>query len=299
MDLTKPAPPLYRLHVSTSCADRAATLQFCLDGGFLGVGWGVDPGTVDWATYTKGANDYYGSVNPSVRAIHDLPDGALIWTRDTKGAYYLAQVQGPWRYLPGKEARRLDMRNVRPAHIVRCGVDAVVPGKVANAFRAPRALQRINDDAAQRYSASLFAQLTDQPAPWHPTLDEVLTTAVTALDLEALVGTYLQRRHGYLMIAGSRPDTPAYEYVLRHPDDGHIAVVQVKTGWTPVPRDAGALPMDSVDRAYVFSATGTYSGKLAANVITLPFDALVDFMRDEPLSLPPTVEHWVRLASEL
>jgi hypothetical protein len=58
------------------------------------------------------------------------------------------------------------MRIVRPARIVRCGVDAFVPGKVANAFRAPRAMQRINDPAAQRYSASLFAGLTGQPAPW-------------------------------------------------------------------------------------------------------------------------------------
>jgi hypothetical protein len=121
---------------------------------------------------------------------------------------------------------------------------------------------------------------------------------VTSQDLEAVVGVYLQRRHGYGMLSGSRPDTPAYEYVLRHPDDGHLAVVQVKTGRAAVPRDAGSLPMGSVDCAYVFSPTGTYSGKPTASVVTLPFDALVDFMRAEPMSLPPTVEHLVRLTSD-
>ena len=167
MDVTElaPAPALYRLHINTSCEDREGTLQFCLDGAFLGVGWPVeceDAKGVDWAAYEKGAEDWYDGVNPSVRALHDLPDGSLIWTRDTKGVYYLGRVDGPWRYLTGTRAEHHDMHNVRPGLIVRCGVESAVPGKVANAFIARRAFQGIHDDTARRYSASLFA---DSPRP--------------------------------------------------------------------------------------------------------------------------------------
>jgi hypothetical protein len=298
MDVPKPAPALYRLHVHTSCEDREATLQFCLAGGFLGVGWGAGADITEWSDYEQVAKDWYGRVDPSVRAVHDLPDGSLIWTRDIRGQYYLGQVNAPWVHIAGEHPDYFDIHNVRPAHIVACGVESVVPGKVANAFRPPRALQRIHDDAALRYSASLFAELAGQAAPWHAPLADVLTSCLTAQDLEDLVLMYMQRRMGYLaMPASRRADTPAYEYVLRHPD-GHIAVVQVKTGWSSVPRDAGSLPVESADRVYVFSATSSYSGEPASNVITLDFEQLVDFMRTEPTALPPTVEHWVRLAPD-
>jgi len=80
------APPLYRLHVRTSCEDRQATTQFCLDGGFLGVGWSAGSEPVDWAAYGKVAADWYGGVDRSVWAVHDMETGALIWTRDPRGA---------------------------------------------------------------------------------------------------------------------------------------------------------------------------------------------------------------------
>lgn len=293
-----PAPPLYRLHVKTSSYDREGSLRFCLDGGFLGVGWGMGPGPMDWAAYGEAASRRSGGVDQSVRALHDLSDGALIWTRDTTGVYYLGRVEGPWRYLSDERADRFDIHNVRPARIVSCGVEAVVPGKVANAFIPRRTLQRVKDGAARRYSASLFAELNGQPAPWRPTFEQVLTSCLTSQDLEDLVAVYLQRRHGYLVLPGTRrPDTPAYEFVLRHPD-GHLAVVQVKAGRSPVPRDAASLPTASVDRVYVASPTGTYSGEPAANVHELSPEELIAFMRAEPACLPPAVEHWVSRASD-
>jgi hypothetical protein len=141
-----PAPEVYRLHVNTSCDDREATLRFCLDGGFLGMGWPVrDNGTgeLTWEHYERVAGDWYDDgVNPSVRALYELPDGALVWMRDTRGVYYLGRVSGPWRYLASEQADQFDIHNVRPARIIACGVEAVVPGTVANAFIGGRTLRR-------------------------------------------------------------------------------------------------------------------------------------------------------------
>lgn len=58
------------------------------------------------------------------------------------------------------------------------------------------------------------------------------------------------------------PNTPAYEQVLISRDDGHRAIVQVKTGGTPVklghPRKAAA---DDA-RAFAYSTSDKYVGNV-------------------------------------
>ena len=156
---SEPVPVLYRLHVKTACDDREGTLRFCLDGGFLGVGWAAGSDVADWASYRKAAARRYGRVASSVRAMHDLPDGALIWTRDPEGGYYIGRVCGPWRYLVGDEPSYFDIHNVRPARIVACALKSAVPRSVQKAFSRGQALQRVHDADARRCSASLFAEL--------------------------------------------------------------------------------------------------------------------------------------------
>jgi hypothetical protein len=291
------APALYRLHIRTDCPDRAATFEFCRAGGFLGVGWSMGDEPMDWAQYQAKAEAQDGAVNSSVRAIHDLPTGALIWTRDTRGIYYLARVLDDWSYLHDQHAAFYDIHNVRPVRMITCGVESKVPGKVLNAFIPRRALQRIGDESAAAYSASLFAEMIGDPTPWQPTLDQILATCLSAQDLEDLVCVYLQRRYGYLVLPASRrPDTPAYEYVLRHPDDGHEAVVQVKSGDATVPVDSASLPTAAVERVFVFSPTESYGDDPAPNVTKLGRQDLIDFMHSEPRCLPPLVAHWVRQA---
>lgn len=288
---------LYRLHVSTGCSDRGGTFAFCRRGGFLGVGWGMTAEPLDWTAYETVAIHQDGRVNPSVRQLHDLKTGSLIWSRDiTRGLYYPAQVTGPWRYLHNAEASRFDIHNVRPVRMLACGVDSAVPGAVISSFIAGRALQRVHDAGAGRYSAALYGTLTGQPLTPSLTLEEILRSCLDAQDLEDLICVYLQRRYGYLAVPGRRqPDTPAYEYVLRHPD-GHEAVVQVKRGHAPVLRDAQSLPTEAVDRVYVFSPSGTYGPTPARNVTTLTNEEIIAFMRNERTCLPRNIEHWISQA---
>lgn len=292
-----PTPPLYRLHVRPACVDRAGSFEFCLEGGFLGVGWPTTDEPLDWPTYERLAAAKYGAVDGSVRAVHNLPDDALIWARDmTRGVYYLARVAGPWRYLHGEDATQYGIHNVRPVQMVPTGVESRVPGSVRSAFIPRRALQRVNDATGARYSAAVFGKLTGHPLAWHPTLDEVLTSCLDDEDLEDLVHMYLQCRFGYRSMRGTRrTSTPAYEYVMRHPD-GHEAVVQVKRGRSTVPRDAGSLPTTEVERVYVFSPTGSYGPDPAANVVELDYDDLIEFMGNDRWSLPPRVGVWVSQA---
>lgn len=62
--------------------------------------------------------------------------------------------------------------------------------------------------------------------------------------------------------------------------------MQVKSGWSTVPRDAGSLPVEAADRIYVFSPTGTYGENPAPNVTAIAFNELTGFMGNEPTCLP-------------
>jgi hypothetical protein len=293
-------PSVYRLHVSTSSDDRHGTFQYLLDHDLVAVGWGAGPTDHSWESYQQVAasDDWYGEVDSSVRRMHDASERALVWMRDVAGAYYLARIDGPWRYLNDGTNADLDLWNARPATIKAVGVESRVPGKVANSFIRGQAFRHIRDEAALQFTHSLWETLNGQPPSYKPTLDDVLRTLLGAQDLEDLVAVYLQRVHGYLVLPASRrPDTPAYEYVLRHPDTGEEAVVQVKTGTSPVPRDGTSLPTSHVDRVFVFSPTASYSGRRAKNVTELGFEDLVRFMHEQPTCLPPLVEHWTRMAN--
>jgi hypothetical protein len=291
-----PARPLYRVQLRQT----ETAVSFCLSRNVVGVGWGVQdsaPGQeLDWPAYVDLATALYGGVKEGPALVHSLPSDSLVWLRDKFGTYYLAEVSGDWQYLPDDESVEADVHNVRPARIERVGVESQVPGAVIAAFRPPRTLQAVRNVVASRYSEFLFAKLAGRELPaWKPSVDEVLTSLLSSQDLEDLISCYLQRRYGYLMMPGNtRPDTLAYEFVLRHPDDGHEAVLQVKSGHSAVHLDA--LPTD-FRKAFVFSPSDSYTGQPAANVEKLLFANVIDFMTSEPFSLPRRVENWVRYAT--
>ncbi len=297
MRLTDAAPALYALFPGSGSGNRA--LEFCREGGFLGIGWGMDCEPLDWEAYEQRAIERDGAVHAAVRELHDLPEGSLIWTQEPSGgSYYLAKVTGPWQYLHTRDAASCDIHNVRPVQMVTCRGATEVPAAIVGRFTGWWVIQRIYDEHAARRSASLFAELTAAPGEHRPTLDEVLTTYLDDREVQDLVRVYLQRRHGYLVRpSGRRPGLAPWEYVLRDAR-GREALVRARRGYSCVPRDPGSLPTDAVDLVYVFSPTGTYGPNPAANVIELEYDDLVEFMRDERWNVSPTVEQWLSRARD-
>jgi len=297
--VTADLPFVYRLHARTSCEDIAAVFDYLLENQLVAVGWGAGDTKHTWRSYGEaaGSDTWYGEVNSSVRAMHSAENGALVWMRDPRGAYYLARIDGPWRYLRSARTAYLDLWNARPATIMAVGVESRVPGKVANAFIRGQAFRHIWDSAARRYTQSLWERLIGEEPSYRPAYRDILRSLLDPEALEDLVAVYLQREHGYLALPASRrASTPGYEYVLRHPDTGRQALVQVKTGNEPCPRDRRALPVEHVEDVFVFSAGGTYSGRRAKRVTELSPEALIAFMREQAGCLPPTVEHWTDLA---
>ncbi len=100
-------------------------------------------------------------IHPAVRAFIELPEGALVWTRDPDdGTFYLAEICGPWTYYDDLEATAADLHNVRPVRMVACPVPTQVPVPVANAFIGYWTLQLIHNSMTTLRSAAVFAGLS-------------------------------------------------------------------------------------------------------------------------------------------
>lgn len=290
------ASALYALAVDAAAGDHQVPLEVCRAGGFLGVGWEMGSEPLDWASYERRATERDGVVHAAVQMIHDLPEGALIWTRDPgDGVYNLAKVTGPWQYRHGHSAESSRMHNVRPVRMVACESASQVPSSIVGCFVRGWVIQWIHDEFAARQSAALFAELTGGT---RPTLNDMLTSYLDDRDILDLVRAYLQRRFGFLVRRPARRRTVVgWEDVLRD-SFGREAIVRVRRGGSVVSRAAASLSTGPVDQVFVFSPTGTYGPDPAPNVTQLDHDDVVEFMRSERGILPSSVGHWVTRASD-
>lgn len=292
------APALYALCVDAAAEDREVPLELCRVGGFLGVGWEMGSEPLDWPSYERRAIERDGVVHAAVQQIYDLPEGALIWSRDPDcGVYYLAKVTGPWQYLHGHAAESSRMHNVRAVRMVACESASQVPSSIVGCFVGGWVIQQIYDELAARQSALLFAELTGDWDEGRPTLDDMLTSYLDDRDVLDLVRAYLQETFGYPVRRPARRRTLGSEDVLRD-SFGHEAIVRARRGGSVVRCTAASLSTGAVDQVFVFSPTGTYGPDPAPNVTQLDHDDVIEFMRSERRILPPSVQHWVSRASD-
>ena len=154
------APALCALQMEQSCDDPSAAFSLCRERSVLGLGWGVDP-YAEVRDKAAAMRRRQTGIHPAVRAFIDLPEGALVWTRDPDdGTFYLAEICGPWTYFDDQAATAADLHNVRPVHMVACPVGTQVPVPVANAFIGDWTLQLIHNSLTMLRSAAMFAGLS-------------------------------------------------------------------------------------------------------------------------------------------
>lgn len=301
-----PEPSLYRMWLKTT-GDRAEVLQACLEGGFLGVGWGYrwdkrvrPPRRITWQRYMDFAlSQWDNAALSSVRLLHDADDDGLVWTRTADGIFYLAQFTGPWEYRRGKVHDELDLNNVRPAEIIQIGTENEVPGAVVRRFSAPgRTFSRVHSVPAARYSALLWSQKTRQRYPWRPSLAEVLSEMLSPLDVQDLVAAYLQSERGWLLFPSRLSDgTAHYEYVLRDPASGRSYAVQVKTGGQTIHQPDYRKAAD-IDGWVLFSTEGRYTGRRPSHAEQLDTAELARFLTTRASALPPIAARWMDVVDD-
>lgn len=90
---------LWRLHVRPKggAASSEKSVDYCLRESVVGMGWSLPNEPLkrsrDFAWYESGANREYASSWGSVRAFARAARiGDLVWFRDTKGRYHIAEL---------------------------------------------------------------------------------------------------------------------------------------------------------------------------------------------------------------
>jgi hypothetical protein len=213
--------------------------------------------------------------------LHDL-----VWFRDLNGRFYLAEVTGPWQYdYEDEELRRADIVNFRPVRIIEVGLADAVPGKIIACFRPSRTFQAIRSPGMLAFSEKLAGMpATEVP----PNLFEFMSD----VDLENLVMVYLQYL-GWYVLPGTRTTTTAhYECILVNQKSGDRAIVQVKSGNTPI--DASQYAGNEM--AFLFAASGNYGAEIPSNAVIVTNNDLTNFMQNAPHLLPRAVSTWLAIA---
>jgi hypothetical protein len=117
-----------------------------------------------------------------------------------------------------------------------------------------------------------------------------LISFLSPTDIENVIAVYLQFT-GWIVIPGTRrADTPHYEYVLVHSKRGEKAIVQVKSGSTPI----RATDFEDETKAFLFAACGDYGEAIPQNVELIAREELENFIRTQPKLLPAAIHTWIK-----
>lgn len=290
---------VFRLHIRTGdSANHSFAFSYCLRKEILGVGWQVEVPTetnLTWDMYEQLALKKF---SPEERRGFDylyknVKTDDLIWTRNKTGDYYLAQALSPWEYFDTEDGRRADIVNIVRCKIQRVPLADDVPGKVVACFRPRRAIQRINDSTVALYSKLLWNQLSE--SEYYPRQINDSHNIFAYLDsktTEDVIFIYLQTE-GWLMIPNSRQtDTMNYEYIAISRHNYDRAVVQVKTGHTPLSSEREEWS-SSADQVFLFQANGNYLGSEHPDVHRLMPEDIEVFMWNNVEIMPSAVQRWI------
>ena len=282
---------LFRIHIRPSGGtdDMTVTFRHCLENGLLGVGWRVDglANTMDWKTYERVATPApHKSIQQPRYIYNNVEPRDLVWTRDSKGQYYLARVQSGWEYWTSEQSRAND---IDIANIFRCEFCAValdeVPGVVVSSFNARgRSIQRIRDSSALVYSKHRWnlcakRQVYDVDLANFPDIFTMLDSEET----EDLVFVYLQSKCWYVIPNSRQGNTLRFEFMLTDSRTGEKALTQVKSGDTRLNIDDYA---EEQWRIFLFQANTLYDGLPHENVTCITREELATFLH-ENVSLFP------------
>jgi len=287
---------LWRLHIRPQGGngDTAAAVALCLDRGIIGMGWPVPEEEVkrsndlEWfkeaATREYRENTSWQSVRAFAKSVklHDL-----VWFRDLKGRFYIAEITSAWQYAYDDHAAiGADIVNYRQAKIIEAGLADSVPGKIIACFRPARTFQAISSPGMLAFSE----KLAGLPVTGNlvPDLFEFMSDA----DIENLLFVYLQFL-GWYVLPGTRTTTTAhYEFVLIDRENGDRAIIQVKSGHTGI----DAVQYKGKEKTFLFAASGSYGAEIPSNVVIINREELYGFIGSNPKLLPHAVNTWIEVA---
>lgn len=293
---------VFRIHTRPKggLADPKLSFSYCLSAGVLGLGWQTksQDSNATWEEYKNEAIGIFGEKELSrVKYLKkNVKKDDLIWTRDTRGNYYLGKVNSGWEYLSNDEAQKADIVNVVRSELKQVTSIDDVPGKVIACFRPARTIQAIRDKTTSEYSQYLWNKLS--ASNYFKLPEKKFENVFSFLDdeeTEDIIFVYLQEQ-GWIVIPNSRKlDTMSYEFYLINRSSKEKAIVQVKTGHTTLTPKSWK---DSKEKVFLFQSNNKYNGTSdSSNVVCIEPSEIKDFMYKNREILPSNIIHWLDVAN--
>jgi len=286
---------VWRVHLRPDAED-IDPVDVCIKQEVIGIGWRVSRKPKNRDDYWNLGKKEYGDVGWSraAKAIcWKMSIGDLVWVRDFYGAYYLGKITGEWEYRDNPDNLKADIINVRPCKLYRVGTN--VAGKIVNCFRPSATVQQIHDPTAELFSISVFNKLAGDNIPFPRVKYVDIFSLLSDVDIEDIVGIYLQKTKNYIFVPSSRSrqnSTIAYEYQLIDPNTGTPIYVQVKSGNVMLdPQDYYKFP----DVYYLFSPAGYVRPSTQKHVICLHREEIEQFLNSAKGILPLNVTSWIEM----
>lgn len=290
---------VYRIHIRPKggLANSKVSFDYCLKENVLGLGWQTEKQNngVAWEEYESEASEIYGSGELSrVRYLKEnLKKDDLIWTRDAEGNYYLGKVVSEWEYFSNPEAQDADIVNIVRCELIKVPSIDDVPGKVVACFRPSKTIQSIRDETASNYSKYLWNKISGSDFYSLPCEKyKNVYSFIGSEEMEDVIFIYLQIQ-GWVVVPNSRKgDTMSYEFYAINPKTKERAIVQVKTGHTPLSSSDWG---NRKEKVFLFQASGNYCGTADDNVVCLRPDDIESFMYAYRDILPSSISHWLNI----
>lgn len=286
---------VWRVHLRPD-ADEIDPVDVCIRQEVVGIGWRVPQKSSNRDEYWDLGKEKYGDVGWS-RAANAIgwrmEVGDLVWVRDFFGIYYLGKITGEWEYRDDPENLKADIINVRPCKLYRVGSN--VAGKIINSFRPSATVQQIHDETAELFSVFVYNKVANDNLPFPPIEKIDIYSLLSDVDLEDIVGLYLQKKENLLFIPSSRSrrnDTISYEYQLVNPKNGQPVFVQVKSGNSIL--DPSNY-YKSIHKYYLFSPSGYTNPSEKEYVICVSRSEINDFLDSSRNLLPLNISAWLDL----
>lgn len=281
---------VFRIHIRPGGLENSEiSFNYCLNNNLLGVGWRVpkEPNElINWDTYEQRSR---GKIS-IVRYINKwVSKDDLVWTRDTKGQYYLGKVLSPWEYFDNPEARVADIVNIFRVQLKKVGSIDKIPGKIIACFRARRTIQEIADEPAIIYTKMLWNHLSgDNVYKIEKTIDSVWSL-LSDEQVEDLIFLYLQANNWYVVPNSRKKDTMSYEFYVINKTNFERAWVQAKTGESPINLDNYQANNETV---FLFQPNDCFSGGMKEHFHIIKKEEIESFIKNNQKIIPANILSW-------
>ncbi|REL32985.1 hypothetical protein DYD21_14310 [Rhodohalobacter sp. SW132] len=299
---------IWRVNIKPASSEGIDPRSFCITRDILGIGWGIetDSETVTWDEYYSNANSLYRlKLNykgwwPALNALKNrIAEDDLCWTRDLDGIYYLGRITNPYWYYSNKpEFKKADVVNIRDCKWYKVGQVDSVPGTIVNRFTRGRTVEKVGDKngTLREFSKYLFNTISNVQYYRIKQVEADFYSLIHSDDCEDIIGLYLQSKGYYMIPSSCKKSTVNFEYVLKHKEDGHKAVAQVKKGKV----DLNFNNYSELDaKVYLFTTKGKYLGKPSSNISVIEKEVLQDFVDKNYEILPNKIQTWLGIHNHL